>query len=192
MYAKTTPSMLLSLVLESKRECHAEGNERRPKPWSLWICRGFCGARAPRGRRAATTIRRTLASGRCAASAQVVPARRTLRGGEVIGAFPKRADAPRQQAVRPARLCCCRACAYRDAALAAVRGRASTSPRHAAWAPGLLNNTKIDFPPVELPMPVDDSEPIAGQEKFVALLFWFFWMLFGTIIVVDLILALMH
>lgn len=41
-------------------------------------------------------------------------------------------------------------------------------------------------------MPVDEMEPVAGQEKFVGVLFWFFWLLFGVIIVVDLILALMQ
>ena len=39
---------------------------------------------------------------------------------------------------------------------------------------------------------LDDPEPVGGQEKFVALLFWFFWMLFGAIIVADLILVLMQ
>jgi hypothetical protein len=39
---------------------------------------------------------------------------------------------------------------------------------------------------------VQEPEPVAGQEKFVVVLFWFFWMLFGAIIVADLLLAVMH
>jgi hypothetical protein len=55
-----------------------------------------------------------------------------------------------------------------------------------------MGRAKIESPLCGAAMPVDELDPVTAQEKFVVLLFWFFWLLFGVIIVVDLILALMH
>ena len=38
----------------------------------------------------------------------------------------------------------------------------------------------------------ESHEPFTGQERFVVVLFWFFWMLFGVIIVADLTLAVLY
>jgi hypothetical protein len=79
----------------------------------------------------------------------------------------------------------------------AALGRTRRPPRNsagpAAQASGLLlQAATIESPLCGAAMPVDELERVAGQEKFVGVLFWFFWLLFGVIIVVDLILALMH